>query len=86
MADGVYPLVFGHSKQLSLNKFFDPSTLSMRKGCDGGKKGRGGNGEKMGGKVEKNDENSGHYVIARTLTAGTPHACANSLNKRRKSE
>ena len=30
MADGVwkgvYPKVFGHSKQLSLNKFFDPST------------------------------------------------------------
>ena len=30
MADGVrkgvYPKIFGHSKQLSLNKFFDPST------------------------------------------------------------
>ena len=42
MADGVwkgvYPLVFGRSKQLSLNKFFDPSTPSMRKGCDGGEK------------------------------------------------
>ena len=34
---GVYPWVFGRSKQLSLNKFFDPSTPSMRKGCDGGK-------------------------------------------------
>ena len=50
---GVYPQVFGHSKQLSLNKFFDPSTPSMRKGRDGEK-----NGEK------KTDENSGHYVIA----------------------
>ena len=28
---GVYPQVFGRSKQLSLNKFFDPSTPSMRK-------------------------------------------------------
>ena len=39
MADGgwkgVYHLVFGHYRQLSLNKFFDPST-HMRKGCDGG--------------------------------------------------
>ena len=40
MSDGVwkrvYPQVFGHSKQL--NKFFDPSTPSMRKGRDGEKK------------------------------------------------
>ena len=28
---GVYPSGFGHSKQLSLNKFFDPRTPSMRK-------------------------------------------------------
>ena len=28
-------LGFGHSKQLSLNKVFDPSTSSIRKGCDG---------------------------------------------------
>ena len=28
---GVYPQVFGRSKQLSLNKFSDPSTPSMRK-------------------------------------------------------
>ena len=28
---GVYPLVFGRSKQLSLNKVSDPSTPSMRK-------------------------------------------------------
>ena len=31
MADGVWKV----SKQLSLNKFFDPSTPSMRKGRDG---------------------------------------------------
>ena len=30
--------MFGHSKQLSKNKFFDLSTPSMRKGCDGEKK------------------------------------------------
>ena len=38
MADGVWkgvqPQVIGHFKQLSLNKFFDPSTPSMRKGRD----------------------------------------------------
>ena len=42
MADGVlkvvYPQVFGHSRQLLLNKFFDLSTPSMRKGRDGEKK------------------------------------------------
>ena len=46
MADGVwkgvYPEVLGHSKQLSSNKFFDPSTPSMRKGRDGGEKQKGG--------------------------------------------
>ena len=35
MADGVWKDVFGRSKQLSLNKFFDPSTPSMRKVDDG---------------------------------------------------
>ena len=44
IADGVwkcvYSWVFGHSKQLSPNKFFDPSTPSMRKGNSGGKKRR----------------------------------------------
>ena len=42
MANGVWkgiePEVIGHSKQLSLNKFFDWSTPSMRKGCDREKK------------------------------------------------
>ena len=50
MADGVYFQVFGRSKQLSLNKFSDPSAPSMRKGCDGGKKQGGG---KRGEKPEK---------------------------------
>ena len=54
---GVYPQVFGHSTQRSLNKFFDPSTPSMRKGRDGEK-------TKTGKKEEKTDENSGHYIIA----------------------
>ena len=35
---GVFPQVFGPSKQLSLNKFFDPSIPSMRKVDDGEKK------------------------------------------------
>ena len=35
---GVYPQVFGRSKQLSLHKFFDPSTPFMRKGRNGGEK------------------------------------------------
>ena len=42
MADGVLkggnPKVFGHSKQLLLNKFFDQSTSSMKKGRDRKKK------------------------------------------------
>ena len=50
-----------HSKQLLLNKFFDLSTPSMRKGRDGEKK---GGGKRGGKKQEKMDENSGHYVIA----------------------
>ena len=54
MADGVwkvvYPQVFGRSRQLSLNKFFDPSTPSMRKGRDG---------ENGMEKKENNGENSG---------------------------
>ena len=55
MADGVwkgvYPYVFGRSRQLSLNKFFDPSTPSMRKGHDGEKNGK--HGKKPGGKKKK---------------------------------
>ena len=44
-----------------MNEIFDPSTPSMRKGCDGGKKRGAENGKK---REENNDENSGHYVIA----------------------
>ena len=51
MADGVYPQVFGRSKQLLMNKFFDPSTPSMRKGRDGEKK--NGGGKKTGKKKRK---------------------------------
>ena len=51
MADGVwkgvYPLVVGRSKQLLLNKFFDPSTPSMRKVDNGGEKMGGGNPKKI---------------------------------------
>ena len=60
------------SKQLSLNKVFDPSTLSMRKGRHGEKKWK-----KMGGKVEKNDVYSGTNVVASRPT-GTQPARANS--------
>ena len=45
MAEGVWK-EFGHSRKLSLNKFFDPSTPSMRKGRDGGKREEKKNGEK----------------------------------------
>ena len=42
MADGVWhgvsPSILGRSRQLSLNKFLDPSTPSMRKVDDGEKK------------------------------------------------
>ena len=51
VSKGVYPYVFGRSHQLSLNKFFDPSTPSMRKGCDGEKKMENG---------KNNDADSGH--------------------------
>ena len=60
------PLGFGRSRQLSLNKFFDPSTPSEKR-----LRRRKKNGEKTGEKKrekkrkkEKTNENSGHYVIA----------------------
>ena len=57
MADGVWKGVYlqvqGHSRQLSLNKFFDPSTPSMRKVDDGEEK-------KEKKKKENNDVYSGH--------------------------
>ena len=85
MADGVlkvvYPLDFGCPRQLLLNKFFDPSTPSMRKGDDGekGKNGRGGE--------ENKDVFSGHNAIAsrppeRQLTGTlTAHANISGWNK-----
>ena len=71
---GVYPLVLGRSRQLSLNKFFDPSTPSMRK-VDGGKR-----------KKEKEKEKIMLFLVATNFVAswpperrltGTPHARAN---------
>ena len=53
------------SDQLSLNKFFDPSTPSMRKGRDGEKRGK-----KM--VVENNDENSGPLTSLPTAPAKIP--------------
>merc|ERR1712030_238241 len=57
MADGVWkgvhPYVIGYFKQLSLNKFFDPSTPSMRKGDDGEEKREK---EKKPGKKKKKRE------------------------------
>ena len=50
----------------------------MRKGRNGGTGKKQKTGEKNGKKKEKTDENSGHYVIARTPTAGTPHTRAKS--------
>ena len=35
---GVYPYIFGRSCKFLLNKIFDQSTPSMRKGRDGGEK------------------------------------------------
>ena len=43
---GVYPQVFGRSCQLSLKKFFDPSTPSMSKEDDGEKNGKKGENKK----------------------------------------
>ena len=65
------PLDFGCSKQLSRNKFFDPSTPSMRNVDDGGKKKKE---KRMTFLVATN-------VIASRLPerrlTGTPHARAN---------
>ena len=61
---GVYSKVFGRCRQLSLNKFLDPSTPSMRKVDDGEKK------KKRNEKKEKNVVFSGHYVIASSRPPG----------------
>ena len=58
----IFCLLFNEPVQL--NKFFDPSTPSLRKGRVGGNGGEK-NGKKNGEKKEeKTDENSGHYAIA----------------------
>ena len=61
MADGVWKgvqsQVIGHSRQLSLNKFFDMSTPSMRKDRVGGET---ENKKILGKKKENNDVFSGH--------------------------
>ena len=58
MADGIWvkSQVIGHSEQLLLNNFFDPSTPSMRKGDDGGEKQekKGGDGKRMMKKMATN--------------------------------
>ena len=74
---GVYLLVLGRSRQLLLNKYFDPSTPFMRK-VD--------NGEKKGKKEEKRKEKIITFLVATNVVAsrpperrptGTPHARAN---------
>ena len=82
---GVYPYVLGRSRQLSLNKFFDPSPSapSMRKVNDGEKK-------KKKKKKEKRKKKRVAFLVAttslpavyrlngyaQTTTAGPPHARA----------
>ena len=59
------PQGLGCSRQLSLNKFFDPNAPSMRKVDDGKRKEK--KREKRKKRKEKNGVFSGHYVIARSL-------------------
>ena len=71
---GVYPQIFGRSCQLSLKKFFDPSTPSMRKVDDGKRK------KKRSSFLVATTSLPAVYRpngYARTTTAGTPHARAN---------
>ena len=76
MANGVWKrvqsLVIGHFKQLLRNKFFDPSTPSMRKGDNGGKK----NGKRQTFLVATNDVASRPPERRPT---GTPTARANKI-------
>ena len=64
---------FLNSDQLSLNKFLDPSTPSMRKGRDGGEKNGGGMKKKRMMKIVATN------VIAsrKCQPTGTPSARAN---------
>ena len=66
MADGVwkgvYPQVFGRSRQLLLNKFFDLSTPYMRKEDNGEKKSK----EKKKRKL---------FILATNVVASQPPEC-----------
>ena len=55
MQDNLNPWVFGRSRQLSLNKFLDLSTPSMRKGHDGGEMGNKNGKQKKNGKKRRKD-------------------------------
>ena len=73
---GVYPQVFGHSKNILLNKFIDPSIPSMRKGCNGGEKNRGGGGNWWGKKKRlMKIRATGHYVIASSRSPNAAGSC-----------
>ena len=78
MADGVwkdvYPQIFGQSNQLSLNKFFDPSTPSMKKGRNGGEK-RG----KTGGERKKRMMKIVATNVMTVGPTGIPIVHANSI-------
>ena len=73
MADGVWkgvqPKVIGHFKQLSLNKFFDPSTPSMRKGRDGGEK----KSEKKEKKTKKKKKIMAEIVATNVVASRPPN-------------
>ena len=71
---GVYPKVFGRSKQLSLNKFFDPSTPSMRKGRDGGKE------KKKKKKEREKKEKRLMIIVATTSLPAVDHPNADHWN------
>ena len=68
---GVYPQVFGCSRQLSVNKFFDPSTPRMRKVDDGKKRKR----KKIMSFIVATNVVSSRPPERRST--GTPHARAN---------
>ena len=55
-------LVIGRSNQLSLNRFFDLNTPSMRKGCDGG--------ETRRKKKKKGKENKGAFQTKNVTNCG----------------
>ena len=64
---GSTPWFLGVLSNFCWISFFDPSTSFMRKGRNRGKKMGGKKGEK-----EKNDENSGHYIITNISAFSDP--------------